>query len=140
MWAYNTASTPVLTSVTLSLDGTKVAFVEQGSSGAILHVLKWKTGEGTASTPTAPATSTSTPSTYHTCITNGTTSCEFLLTYSANANSNSSPFYDYAGANDLLYVGDDGVFSGKSQESSTGHRLWLPGPGRPESRFTRAVP
>jgi hypothetical protein len=105
MWAYNAATTPVMTSPILSLDGTMVAFVEQGPP-AILHILRPESGEGgTYSVPVAPKT-TSTPSSgdWTTCLA-GTTSCMFNLTYSTNSNTNSSPFYNYD--KDTLYVGDD---------------------------------
>ena len=117
MWAYNAGTTANLTSPVLSLDGTKIAFVETGTTGAILHVLKWKSGEGTASAPRTPTTSTSSSSTWTTCV--GTTnSCMFNLQYTPNANTNSYPFYDYA--NDTAYIGDDngvlwkvtGIFKG----------------------------
>ena len=38
----------VATSPALSLDGTKVAFVETGSGTAHFHVLAWKSGDGVA--------------------------------------------------------------------------------------------
>lgn len=118
IWTYDSAPTPVLTSPVLSGDGTKVAFIEKGTAGsgngAVLHVLRWKSGDNTSTTGStfnsgAPSTSTSTASTYTTCL-NGATSCEFLLKYSthsttANTNSQSSPYYDYT--HDVLYVGDD---------------------------------
>lgn len=136
MWAYQAGSsaTAILTSPVISggpylpsnEQGTMVAFVEKGSSSAILHVLKWKSGQGTSGSTIAPvvpdttctAASTCTPSgTWAGCL-GGSTSCMFNLTYSTHTNSNSSPFYDYT--NDAIYVGDDsgylwkitGVFNG----------------------------
>lgn len=112
MWVYNasTAGTasPMLGSPILSLDGTKVAFIESASTGAILHVLRWKSGDGgtnLAATPVAPTTSTSTSSTYTTCLA-GTASCMFNLALGTNNNTNSPPFYNYSA--DELYVGDNG--------------------------------
>ena len=47
-WSYFTGTGAALTSVVLSGDGTKVAFVENTAGGATLRILKWKAGEGTA--------------------------------------------------------------------------------------------
>jgi len=112
MWAYNAStagtSSPMLGSPILSLDGTKVAFIESFTTGAILHVLRWKSGDGgtnLSASPVAPTTSTSTGSTYTTCLA-GATSCMFNLTLGTNNNTNSPPFYNYA--SDVLYVGDNG--------------------------------
>jgi hypothetical protein len=112
MWAYDAstaaANSPMLGSPILSQDGTKVAFIESATTGAILHVLRWKSGDGgtnLGATPVAPTTSTSTGSTYTTCL-GGTTSCMFNLTLGTNNNTNSPPFYNYA--TDMLYVGDNG--------------------------------
>jgi hypothetical protein len=112
MWAYNAstaaAASPMLGSPILSYDGTKAAFIESATTGAILHVLRWKSGDGgtnLGATPVAPSTSTSTGSTYTTCLA-GTTSCMFNLTLGTNNNTNSPPFYNYA--TDVLYVGDNG--------------------------------
>ena len=60
-WAYNgsTAGGAVLTSPVVSLDGTKVAYVESAATSSIFHVLTWKAGQGTSATasaaPTLPA-------------------------------------------------------------------------------------
>ena len=45
-WAYNgsTAAGSVLTSPIISLDGTKIAYVESAASSAVFHVLTWKAG------------------------------------------------------------------------------------------------
>ena len=104
MWAYNAATKPIMTSPILSLDGTMVAFVEQGPP-AILHILRPESGEGgTYNAPVAPATSTSDSGTWTTCLA-GSTSCMFNLTYTTSSNTNSSPFYNYD--KDTVYVGDD---------------------------------
>ena len=118
LWAYNTGTTPILTSPILSLDGTKVAYVERGvaGSGAILHVLRWQSGEGTPGAPATPAQSISSGS----C--SGTSSCVFSLLYTGSqnhTNSNSSPFYDFTRGTDSLYVGDDGGLLWKVAASST---------------------
>ncbi len=51
LWAYTTAVSggSTVTSPVLSGDGTKVAFVENASTGAILHVLKPLAGQGSLS-------------------------------------------------------------------------------------------
>lgn len=50
-WSYQTSTLAtkggVVTSPVISGDGTKVAYVETSASGAVLHLLKWKAGEGT---------------------------------------------------------------------------------------------
>jgi len=101
MWSYNTGLGAVVTSPILSLDGTKVIYVQTSGSGAVLHILKWKAGEGTIGTPAVP---TQTVSTLASCT--GSNSCDVQLAVSgAPAITNSSPFYDYS--SDALYVGDD---------------------------------
>jgi hypothetical protein len=115
MWAYNATTTPVLTSPILSLDGTKIVFVEQGVSGtgAILHILRPKAGEGT--TPSAAATVdtvVTTDAAWTACLATSN-SCMLNLTFNNKAqDSNSSPYYTYDGnasdtEYDALYVGDD---------------------------------
>jgi len=103
-WSYNTSGA-VVTSVTLSLDGSQVAFVQTpiAATTANLVLLKWKaTKDGATSTSPDPISSV-VPSTYPTC----TAPCMTTLAFSGVANdTNSSPFYDFA--NDTLYVGDDG--------------------------------
>jgi hypothetical protein len=114
MWAYNssTAATaaPMLGSPILSLDGTKVAFIESATTGAILHVLRWNYGDGvtggTFSSTLAVPTNSTTSSAWTTCLA-GSTACMFSLQLGSNNNTNSPPFYDYA-PDDTLYVGDNG--------------------------------
>src|SRR5437867_2121903 len=64
-WAYNvsTGSSGINTSSILSLDGSKLAFVEDVSGGAVLHVLRWKSTEGSIGAPATPTTSTNNSST-----------------------------------------------------------------------------
>src|SRR5208282_2142661 len=89
-WAYNgsTAGGSVLTSPVLSLDGTKIAYVESTANSSIFHILTWKAGEGTSATaskaPTLPAS----------CAAG--TSCLKSFTYSSTAsNTLASPWVDY---------------------------------------------
>ena len=55
-WAYNgsTAGGSVLTSPTISLDGTKIAYVESAASSSIFHVLTVKAAQGTIAKSVAP--------------------------------------------------------------------------------------
>ena len=111
MWSYNTstvASGVVQTSPVLSLDGSKIAFVESGSGSSIFHVLNWATGAGNGTS----ATSSAVPGV-------GNSASMTTLTYAGSAtNTRSSPFVDYA--HDVAYVGADdgkvykitGVFNG----------------------------
>jgi hypothetical protein len=103
-WAYNTTGS-VVTSVTLSLDGSQVAFVQTSTSvpTANLVLLKWKpTIDGATSTNPDSINIVTTAAQYPACI----APCMVLLPFSGGHNdTNSSPFYDFD--NDALYVGDD---------------------------------
>ena len=131
-WAYNvsTGSSGINTSPILSLDGTKVAFVEDVSGGAVLHVLRWKSAEGSIGAPATPTTSTNNSSTWTSCLA-GSTSCMFNLAFGTTNDSHSSPFVDYL--NDTLYVGDNngnlfkiaGVFNGTpAKRTSASSPAW----------------
>lgn len=89
-WAYNVTTVTggvVRTSPGLSLDGTKVAFVESGTSASVYHVLTWTAGQGTVTVAAAP-TMTS-------------------LQYATAGNTRSSPWIDYSttGGCPCAYVG-----------------------------------
>jgi hypothetical protein len=94
LFAYNTtlAGGKIMTSPVLSLDGTKIAFVESATASSVFHVVTWKAGNGTSPTtsvaPGAKMTS---------------------LTFDAAATDQiSSPWVDYK--NDVAYVGaNDGL-------------------------------
>ena len=118
-WAYNTGAAAVTTSPVLSMDGTKVAFVQSTSTTASLVVLKFKSS--TTATVSAPVTLTATTN-----ITTCTAPCMKVGTISGTISETySSPFYDYS--NDALYVGDDashlykftGVFNGTANPAPT---------------------
>jgi hypothetical protein len=121
-WAFNTGTgSSVLTSPVLSLDGTQIAFVQNGSSGASLVILKWAAG-GTLTTPVTLATQAS-GSAYRSC----TAPCMFSISFNGAAtDSGSSAWYDYG--SDAAWVGDDngvlhkftGVFVGSPTEVTTG--------------------
>jgi hypothetical protein len=133
-WAYNTNAAGDTTGVidgspVLSTDGKKLAFVESKSGGSVLHLLRYKLGDGTnllhqlvTAMPTHLLTS---GSGWNACPAGGS-SCMISLTFTTATVSSSSPFYHYA--SDELYVGDDagvlhkftGVFNGTPTEVITG--------------------
>ena len=98
-WAYQVSNVALPTSPIISLDGTKVAFVD-GASPAVFHVLTWTANDGTVAAPSTP-----------------THIVDVMLT-TATTDTRSSPFMDYM--NDVAYVGTDngklfkitGVFRG----------------------------
>jgi hypothetical protein len=101
-WAYNgsTGGGSVLTSPALSLDGTKIAYVE--SAGAIFHVLTWKAGEGSSATaaftPTLNGSCTTAPNPVRFCLKSVTFSPTATATFA-------SPWIDYE--TDKAFVGSD---------------------------------
>src|SRR5438128_5583429 len=111
LFSYNTTTVvggSVDTSPILSLDGTKIAFVESTATSSIFHVLTWATGAGNGASPVLSAA----PGV-------GNTATMTSLTYAAaNTNTRSSPWIDYD--LDVAYVGADdgrlykitGVFNG----------------------------
>ncbi len=99
-WAYNgsTAGGATLGSPTLSLDGTKIVYIEVTTSSSILHVLTWKAGQGTSATHAA------TPTLVGKCT--ATSSCLTSLTYSSTSTTSQSFVYvDYS--SDKGYVASD---------------------------------
>ena len=137
-WAYNTriagdtaGTTP--TSPVLSFDGSKVAYVEsRPAGGAILHILKWRPGagvtvQGTIAAPAVPDKIMAAGQAWNTTNCPAANSCVVnIVIQGAQADTLSSPFYDYA--LDNLYVGDDngvlhkftGVFLGTPAEVTSG--------------------
>ncbi len=129
-WAYDvsTLATPgnVVSSPVLSLDGTKVAFIESNGTNSRLHVLRFRTAgsEGSVTTSVLPATSTTSGTTWNTCLA-GTTSCMFNVTIAGSV-TRSSPYYDYK--SDVIYQANDngrifkitGVFNGTPTLATTG--------------------
>jgi hypothetical protein len=111
LFSYNittVAGGRITTSPVLSIDGTKIAFVESAGSSSIFHVLKWATGPGNGTSPTNSAT----PGV-------GNTATMTSLTFAAAAtDTRSSPWIDYG--QDVAYVGSNngrlykitGVFNG----------------------------
>ena len=106
LFAYDTTTLTggrIVTSPILSLDGTKIGFVESipgATPSAIFHVLTWTAGQGIIGAAAVPTAMISVP---------------FSLSAS---DSSSSPWIDYG--NDIVYVGADngnvykitGVFKG----------------------------
>jgi len=110
-WSYNIeglASGTVATSLSLSLDGTKVAFVETATgSPAHFHVLAWKSLDGTATN----RQSVTSPKTINTFVStapssgSGTATDLALGSSTTGTITRSSPFIDYV--RDQAYVGND---------------------------------
>lgn len=105
IWSYNitAAGGVVATSPALSLDGTKIAFVETGAGAAQFHVLAPKTGDGVATnlqTVTSPLSITS----GFAAVAPAAGQATNLVLGSAN-DTLSSPFVDYDA--DAAYVGND---------------------------------
>jgi hypothetical protein len=111
-WSYFTGATTgagtTVTSVVLSWDGKKVAFVENVGTQAWLRILKWKAGEntGVAPTTTVAAGTTWNAAGCGSAGGGGSTSCLRSIAFNNVAiDTRSAPFYDYA--HDALYVGDN---------------------------------
>lgn len=131
-WAYYSGTGQALTSPVLSLDGSKIAYIENTSSGAVLRIIQWKAGEGTVAAPAAPDTAfTNTTagsvsnSSWAACTPGN--SCMISVAFqNGQQDSLSAPFYEY-GAADTLWVGDasgelhefTGVFNGTPAEVTT---------------------
>ncbi len=105
-FAYNTVTQTggqIKTSPTLSMDGTKVAFVESTGGASYFHVLVLPSP---IPVPPAAAGTVLSPQTPASCATPTTAGCMTTLTIETSAtNSNSSPWVDYA--SDTAYVGAD---------------------------------
>jgi len=104
-WAYNgsTAGGKVLTSPTISLDGTKIAYVESAAGSSVFHVLTVLAGQGTVAASKAPTVPNS-------CTVSNTgvptSSCLKSVTYSSTATTTlADPWVDYQ--TDKAFVGSD---------------------------------
>ena len=111
-WSYNitAAGGVVATSPALSLDGTKIAFVETGAATtAHFHVLGWASGNGVNAgnlqSVTSPVSITSGFSATAPAAGSGTVTDLALAAGTTQSDTLSSPFVDYT--NDLAYVGND---------------------------------
>ncbi len=109
LWSYNVhaiaAAAAVPTSPVLSLDGTKVAFVESAAGNpAHFHVLAGNSADGhatNAQTVTSPKAITTFSATAPATASGTATD----LSFGATTDTLSSPYIDYA--NDTAYVGND---------------------------------
>jgi hypothetical protein len=122
-WSYFTGAGSAVTSIALSLDGSKVAFVENVSGVATLRILQWKAGEGAGTGYPAAVDQDISGADWSTCM--APNSCIASIPFSGGAaDTKSSPFYVYGNNADVLYVGDDtgnvhkftGVFNGTPAE------------------------
>ncbi len=106
-WSYNiqAAGGRVATSPALSLDGTKVAFVETAAGAAHFHVLAWKSGDGVAANLQSVITPRTINSGFATLAPVAGTGTATDLTLGSSSDTLSSPFVDYA--NDFAYIGND---------------------------------
>lgn len=115
IFAYNVGPGVVQGSATLSLDGTKIAFIENNTVAGTskLHILKFQTGTGNGTSATAPAV----PGT-------GNTAVDTQIAFTATCTT--APFVDYD--NDVAYVTVTGsiahkitgVFLGTPTDVTTG--------------------
>lgn len=124
LFFYNVGSGAVQTSPVLSIDGTKVAFVESITNGSKFHVLAMDKSGNSGCPNSSPCNGTAfnqpaTPGTLNSAV-------NTTITMSGNVSvTRSSPFVDYT--NDIAYVGDDtgrlhkftGVFNGTPAEAGS---------------------
>ncbi|MGC1616727.1 MAG: hypothetical protein WA736_18775 [Candidatus Acidiferrum sp.] len=105
-WSYFIGTGRVPTSVVLSSDGTKAAFVESVGGIGYLVILKWQAGQGTgAGYPATPDITVGAGDTWSNDCLPGN-SCMIALRFNGPFNdTGSSPYYDYT--TDTIYVGDD---------------------------------
>ena len=106
-WSYNiqAAGGLVATSPALSLDGTKVAFVETAAGAAHFHVLAWRSGDGVAANLQSVISPKTINSGFATLAPVAGTGTVTDLTLGSSSDTLSSPFVDYA--NDFAYIGND---------------------------------
>jgi hypothetical protein len=108
-WAYNgsKAAGSVVTSPTISLDGTKIAYVESAAGSSVFHVLTVLAGQGTVAAsvaPTVPPNCT---------VSSGvpTSSCLKSVTYSSTATTTlADAWVDYQ-TDKAFVASDDGKIS-----------------------------
>jgi len=128
----NSTSGMVQNSPVLSLDGTKVAFVESLTNASIFHVLTMDKRGNSGCPNSSPCNGTAFNQPAVPCIVNGVMSCttnnavDTKMTMKGNVSVTlSTPFIDYSG--NIAYVGDDtghlhkftGVFTGTLAEAGS---------------------
>ena len=96
LFAYRITN-PLATSIVLSEDGNKIAFMENLNPPKF-HVLAWKSGQGTVTAPVAPTLIVGVPAA-------GAGQYNSLTLAAGTGASLSSPYIDYD--NDIAYVGTD---------------------------------
>jgi hypothetical protein len=111
-WAYNgsTAGGSVLTSPTISLDGTKIAYVESAAGSSIFHILTTLAGPGQGTVAAAAA-----PAVPNNCTVSGTgaptSTCIKSVKYSATATTTlADAWVDYT-TDKAFVASDDGKIS-----------------------------
>jgi hypothetical protein len=117
MFSYRIGPGVINSYITLSLDGTKVAFNENNGANSYFHVLRWATGAGNGTTAALPAV----PGT-------GNTALDVKLPLTGGTST--APFVDYA--NDVAYVTTSnnvvhkftGVFDGTPTEVTGAGTGW----------------
>lgn len=98
-WAYDTGGA-IMTSVSTSLDGTQILFVQTDNTtgNADLVLLKWAASSGSLTSPMTLTSNSSFP--------NCTAPCMISIPFAGNPTDSLSPAYiDYSSGN--VYVGDD---------------------------------
>jgi hypothetical protein len=113
IWSYNVQGIAtggaVTTSPSLSIDGSRVAFVESATgSPAHFHVLAPKNGDGVGANLQLPAAAPETISAFSStapAVDSGTATDLVVGSTASDTNTLSSPFVDYV--NDVAYVGND---------------------------------
>jgi hypothetical protein len=113
-FAYFSGSGKAATSSVVSLDGTKIAFIENPTTGAaVLRIIRWVAGQGTpaaAHTPDQVFTNTNAGNVANkawTACTAGASCMISVAFQNGDQDTNSSPFYVYYGTNaDTIFVGD----------------------------------
>ena len=125
-WSYFTGAGTAVTSVVLSRDGSKVAFVGNVGGRANLRILKWKSGQGTGAGYPAAVDQNISGANWSTCTAGNSCIASIAFSGAAATDTRSAPFYDYN--HDVMYAGDDigrmhkftGVFLGTPTEVIAG--------------------
>jgi len=134
-WAYFSGTGKATTSAVISLDGSKIAYIENPASGAaILRIIEWKSGQGTpaaAATPQVEFNNAQVGAAGNKAWSSCTAgeSCMISVPFqNGDQDTTSSSFYVYFGTySDTIFVGDNngklhqftGVFNGTPAEVTT---------------------
>jgi hypothetical protein len=123
LFSYLVGSGSVLTDPVLSLDGTKVAFIESKTGGSIFHVLTLDQ-RGNSGCPNSPCNGTAFNSPATPGVNNNAIDKKITMSGGVSV-TRSAPFVDYSG--DIAYTGDDsgklhkftGIFRGTPAEAGS---------------------